>query len=439
MQNSDIRWRSENLTMATVYDLCVVGAGLVGSAAARHATLGTGDEAKARVCLVGPLEPKTKDVTSSRTIFGCHYDEGRIIRDIDPCVTWSVLASHSIQRFRDIEKVSGIQFFSEVGFIWSGTDGNETLNDVGNTKEAKETDTARRLTAAELQNLFPYFNYGKHDLGFYQKTNGGHISPRRMVLAQQTAAKQQGCDVIYEVVTQVVEDKMADENVMEVKTESGRCILAKKVLLATNAFTNLCDLLPRGQRLNMWSYPSCVAFVEISEESAKRLSGMPPVIYRGKGAEDWKPPAEAIGTSDDYAFYMLPPIRYPDGRFYMKQGCYHNLTPALETLEDMKAWYCNPPPRELVLNTASVMTSFVKGIEPLSITGDTCTTAYTPSKHPYIDKISENLTVAVGGNGRAAKSADEIGRLGMELALNGRWDTDLPREKFRVILANPKL
>lgn len=44
--------------MAAVYDLCIVGAGLVGSAAARHATLGRSGQAEARVCLVGPLEPK---------------------------------------------------------------------------------------------------------------------------------------------------------------------------------------------------------------------------------------------------------------------------------------------------------------------------------------------------------------------------------------------
>lgn len=156
-----------------------------------------------------------------------------------------------------------------MGFIWSGTEGSETLNDVGNTKEVNEIHTASRQTATELQNKFPYFNYGKHDFGYYQETNGGHISPRRMVFAQQTAAKQQGCDVIHEVVTQVMEE--SDENVIRVKTESGRCILAKKVLLATNAFTNLCNLLPKGQRLNLWSNPSCVAFVEISDESARRL------------------------------------------------------------------------------------------------------------------------------------------------------------------------
>ena len=43
-------------TTMCVYDfeLCVVGAGLIGSAAARHASLILGD----KVCLIGPSEPE---------------------------------------------------------------------------------------------------------------------------------------------------------------------------------------------------------------------------------------------------------------------------------------------------------------------------------------------------------------------------------------------
>ena len=36
------------------YDLCVIGAGLIGSAAARHAS----QNSNVKVCLIGPSEPK---------------------------------------------------------------------------------------------------------------------------------------------------------------------------------------------------------------------------------------------------------------------------------------------------------------------------------------------------------------------------------------------
>ena len=39
-----------------MYDLCVIGAGMIGSAAARHAAEREG----VKVCLIGPEEPKVK-------------------------------------------------------------------------------------------------------------------------------------------------------------------------------------------------------------------------------------------------------------------------------------------------------------------------------------------------------------------------------------------
>lgn len=40
--------------MEIVYDLCVIGAGMVGSAAARHASINN----DIKICLIGPQEPK---------------------------------------------------------------------------------------------------------------------------------------------------------------------------------------------------------------------------------------------------------------------------------------------------------------------------------------------------------------------------------------------
>lgn len=57
-----------------------------------------------------------------------------------------------------------------------------------------------------------------------------------------------------------------------------------------------------------------------------------------------------------------------------------------------------------------------------------------PSNRPYIDKIHDQMGIAIGGNGYAAKSSDEIGRLAVELLMNGKWDIELPRSLFHVKL-----
>jgi glycine/D-amino acid oxidase-like deaminating enzyme len=41
-----------------MYDLCIIGAGMIGAAAARHATVISG----LNTCLIGPTEPKVSTI-----------------------------------------------------------------------------------------------------------------------------------------------------------------------------------------------------------------------------------------------------------------------------------------------------------------------------------------------------------------------------------------
>ena len=66
------------------------------------------------------------------------------------------------------------------------------------------------------------------------------------------------------------------------------------------------------------------------------------------------------------------------------------------------------------------------------MTLDTCAVSKTPSEMPYIDMVDDRVGVATGGNGLAAKSGDEIGRLGALTLLGGEWESDLDRGLFRV-------
>ena len=54
-----------------VFDYAVIGAGLIGSAAAKYIS-----ETNPNTVLIGPSEPKDKG--SHNGVFGSHYDEGRI-------------------------------------------------------------------------------------------------------------------------------------------------------------------------------------------------------------------------------------------------------------------------------------------------------------------------------------------------------------------------
>lgn len=79
------------------------------------------------------------------------------------------------------------------------------------------------------------------------------------------------------------------------------------------------------------------------------------------------------------------------------------------------------------------MTVVCLDVEVEEVTGDGCLTAHTPNSQPYIDVIAQGFGVALGGNRMAAKSSDEIGRLAARLLLLGEWESQIPREKLRII------
>lgn len=413
------------MSASTVFDLCVIGAGLIGSAAARHASQW------GKVCLVGPEEPQgQRTLSDEREIYGAHYDEGKLTRSIANDPVWATLAEKSISRYISLEKESGIDFFTEVGSLVVGTQGSLYMSNVESVvKEHKLK--AKRLTFSEMKRKFPYLNIAENDCGFLETLDAGYISPRKLVKAQITVALKNECCYIPEVASNVRRVVKNGEYTMVVKTES-TTIIAKKVLIATGAFTSFRNILPDGIQLDLSLCPIAVAKVEISASDYENLRTMPGMIYQGKGAYDWTP--NFPRDQGDFSWYMLPPVLYPDGRYYIKLGPFagaykHQFT----TIKEMKEWYCSYGPKDLIDSTADLITKIIKGFSKVSHHGDCCVITETPTSRPYIDMIHAQLGVAVGGNGYAAKSSDEIGRLAATMVMKNKWDSKIPQNVVRVV------
>jgi glycine/D-amino acid oxidase-like deaminating enzyme len=88
-----------------------------------------------------------------------------------------------------------------------------------------------------------------------------------------------------------------------------------------------------------------------------------------------------------------------------------------------------------VAELAAEARALLPGLAVTSVRGDSCVTSNTPGKlAPFLDTLAPGLVLAAGGCGHAAMGSDEIGRLAAVLALEGRWDSPLPRSLFRVQL-----
>jgi glycine/D-amino acid oxidase-like deaminating enzyme len=389
----------------TRFRVAVVGKGMIGSAAARHLSRQTDG-----IAMIGPDEPAVR--AEHHDVFGSHYDEGRIYRTLDGDRIWGRLAERSSARYEEIEAASGIRFHQEVGMLAA------TVSEPGDFMQAyARTGTAlgvefERLTAQQLAERFPYLRFSPQTEGVFEPHRAGHISPRRLVEAQTVAAERQGATVIREPVHALT---LRDRDV-EVTTASGQTYRAERVLVATGGFANVHAVLPR--KLAITVRGRTIVKAEVTGERLERLRTMPSLI--------------AGGTAPLGDPYVLPPIRYPDGRWYVKLGTGeydHRLT----TLGELGEWFRGPGDPEEREGLHQTLVSLIPDLAGAPIRTDTCAVTATTSGYPYIDLIADGrLCIAVGGNGKAAKSSDEIGRLAAELLLAGAWRDELPAEAFRV-------
>jgi sarcosine oxidase len=388
------------------YDYIVVGKGLMGAAAARHLAAHNSS-----IALIGPDEPP--DRAAHAGVFGSHYDEGRITRILDPDRIWALFAQRSIARYRDLERHSGIAYYHEVGHLAVGPrpDGAEdyvarlhaVAQELGVVYETYE--------AAALRERFPALAFEAGCVGLYQPHTAGHVSPRAQVQAQTARAAQQGATIIRDTVHAV---RQVNDGV-EVRTEAGHTYHGARVLVATGGFSNTKQLLPRP--LDMTVYARTIVLAALDPAQVERLQGMPSIIYR--------PEAEAERC------YILPPIRYPDGKYYMKIGG-GPLRRALRSLAELVAWFRSPGDAQDARQLTELLRTIIPQLRPVSLHTESCVTSYTRTGYPYADMLEGGrIGVLTGGNGSAAKSADEIGRMGAEMLRAGQWAYDLDAVHFR--------
>lgn len=396
------------------YDVCIIGGGLWGSAASRYVS----EHPDLRVCLVGPTEPKPEDFQTA-DVLGSHYDEGRIACQIEqPGTIWPLLTHRSIRNFRHLENLSGIKFFSEVGCLISRGETSEYQHEVESMSNEFDL-SIEKCSRERLQQLFPALLTYPQRSYWYMKKDSGYISPRLIIKAQQKVAKSQGCNIIHDTAIDVERTKDVGRKSLRIQTRNGNIIHANRVLLCTGAFTNFHGILPDSLKLHLTPESELVVKVEVDPTTAQKdFKNMPPIL------------CENGLTLDLCDYYFLPPIKYPNGKYYMKLGHGEDFVRPLKTMEEIKSWFCNKGDKwlgEVLIKLLQTVTDF-KGT---NVEFDSSVTTHTPTEYPFCGMLNPNIGVLVGGNGTGAGCSDEIGRMGARMIVKGEWDYDLPEELFK--------
>ena len=361
----------------------VIGAGLIGSAAARHLALMGHD-----TTLIGPGEPV--DRATHDGPFASHYDEGRITRGLDPSPFWSRASRASIARYRGIEDATGIRFYSPVGCMMAGPSDSAQAAEM-QAIAARDGIPCQALTGDALRNRFPYFAFPDDTLGLYEDTDAGHISPRALTRAQIAYALALGARHLPVQVTGLKDQASG----VTLTTTAGKLDF-DRVLLATGGFSR--DLTDNALPLTV--YGRTVTLFEVSEAEAARLTGMPALIY--------------LDLPENHP-YLLPAIRYPDGKYYLKMGGPTD-DPVLETEAQITDWFRSSGDAAAGARIEEMLRARMPDLEILSTSTLPCVTTYTPDERPALTALSPRVFTAIGGCGRGAKNSDELGRLGARLA-----------------------
>ncbi len=387
------------------FDIAIIGAGLFGSAAARH--LSTMSEG---VALIGPAEPQRR--RTHQGVFASHYDASRLVRGIDPDLLWATLAKRSIDRYRGIEKQSGIGFYHDIGYmmVTPGGLGADWFNLPAMREVAADLAVEiEDLDDTALTQRFPYLSFTPGSSAILQGKNAGYIDPRRLVDAQQKISIAQGTTLFRDVVVNL--RRSGDQ--IEIGTRSGQKLRANRVLVATGAYTNATKLLAHKMNVKVRA-----AMIMESEVERGTQGNYPATLYAKTDGEE------------DFWGLLMPPITYSDGRSYIKtMDGFYGPAP-LNGYAELGNWSRgnghedhHPVLQRALLEVFPSLTLLSTQFKPCLITD-------TASHYPYIDMIDDRVGVVVGGNGKSAKSSDEIGRLAAGMIHSQNWPSSLPQSVF---------
>ncbi|MEM8823036.1 MAG: FAD-dependent oxidoreductase [Pseudomonadota bacterium] len=386
------------------FDFIVIGGGMMGAPCARYLA-----EAGHSVALVAA--PEAADPAHHDGPFASHWDAARITRRVAHDPDWSLASRRSIARYREIEARSGQTVFHEVGALMAGPATGDLagftegfLAVAGGLEDAPEVMDADAVLA-RLGIAVPGGSRAS-----YEATGGGWMDPRAMRAAQTALAEAAGATVFGQAAV--------GRDGQDVTLADGTGLSGGHLIVATGPHAVSDGLLPQRPKLKVWG--RTIAFARLSEAEGARLKDMPSMIWVPEG---WA-----------YELYMLPPVRYPDGRLYLKIGG-EVASPTVETAEDMQAWFASGGDREVGERLLAEMRQVLPGLTVEAEHVGPCAVVWSETGYPYIDAAGPGITALCGGNGAAAKCGDELGRLGALVATSAGLAEEGYQQDFRAVWA----
>jgi sarcosine oxidase len=392
------------------YDQVVIGRGLIGSAAAKYLC-----RAGAKVALIGPDE---ETAVREGNVFSSHYDRSRIQRIIGKDQTWTLLNKQSVAEYDAMEKETGIRFHSGQGCLYVNPEGSDSyLENAEQQAEHFHLNFTSFESGGALRSAFPEFHFPAEAKGLFEPAPAGHVDPRLLLRAQLHIFKKEGGAIFNETVQEIHRSK----DIFKIKAFSGKEYCSKKVLLAAGAFVNFFDLLKRKLVLNLKS--ESTIWAGVSRGEAKRLSELPSLLYE-------------TSQSDIRNIYLVRPLPYPDGTYYLKMGANTPGDIFFENANQVRDWFKSDHPGKHREALQNALRELMPGLTVETFSLNTCIVAFTQHGKPYIGAADTGLYVAAGGNGYSAMCSDALGKIASAVLTEGAFPKEFPPADFEPVFSS---
>ncbi|MFN8356480.1 MAG: FAD-dependent oxidoreductase [Spirosomataceae bacterium] len=390
-----------------IFDVIVIGKGLVGAAAAKYLSENT-----KKVAVIGADEPKE---TETPLVYSSHYDQARVQRIIGKDKVWTTLNNNSVQEYASIQKKSGIRFHDDVGCLYVNAYGPDHY--LKNYPTVAKTHDISYTTfgSSTALNSHADFVFPETSAGILEHAPSGYINPRLLIKAQLEVFKQQGGSVFSDTVIKL---SVENNGTFLIETESGKTYSSAQVLVATGSFMNCLDILP--QKLKLTTKSEVVLLVKIDDKHVEHFRTLPSLLYE-------------IDEEDVEGIYLLPPVKYPDGNYYLKIGANSPDDLVFESLEQIQEWFRNGKSERYAPALLKAIRKLMPSLPLENTLTKKCVISRTATGRPYVgETATQGLFLAGGCNGYSAMCSDAIGNVASHLILNGKLPEYYPTDAFTI-------
>ena len=388
-----------------IYDCIIIGRGLIGSAATKYIS-----NSEKNILLIGPNE---ETVLQQQIVFASHYDRARIQRIFGRDAISTLLNQQSANAYSSIENETGIHFHSKEGCLYVNPYGQDLyLENVVEQSKKFAVNFRSFDSGKSLISFAADYNFPTNSKGIFESAPSGHINPRLLIKAQLNLFEKNGGEVLNDTVT----DVSKNNNEIKIRTLSGKIFHSKKVLLSPGAFINFFNLLK--QKLFLTLKSESTIWVKTSDNEGLRLSKLPALLYKVKEPE-----------IDD--IYLIRPLQYPDGNFYLKMGANFPGDVFFKNLNEIQHWFKSGNNEDNLKIMKDYLSKLIPSISLENSFTKKCIVCYTRHGKPYIGEVEKDLFVAAGGNGYSAMSSDALGKIAASLVVENKFPKEFSSFDFR--------